>query len=67
VAFLSHILDHAQLASVPVIVMSADSRAPLLRAERPDNVMEVLPKPIDVGRMMELIRKHTGQPPPGPR
>jgi CheY-like chemotaxis protein len=67
VAFLSHILDHAQLASVPVIVMSGDSRAPLLRAERPDNVMEVLPKPIDVRRMMELVRKHTGQPSRGPR
>jgi CheY-like chemotaxis protein len=66
-AFLSHIPDHAQLASVPVIVMSGDSRAPLLRAERPDNVMEVLPKPIDVGRMMELVRKHTGQPSRGPR
>ena len=57
VAFLAHIPDHAQLASVPVIVMSGDSRA-LLRAEQPDNVREVLPKPIDVSRMMELVRKH---------
>jgi CheY-like chemotaxis protein len=62
VAFLSQIPDHAQLASVPVIVMSGDSRA-LLRAERPDNVREVLPKPIDVSRMMELVRKHMGQSP----
>ena len=62
VAFLSHIPDHAQLASVPVIVMSGDSRA-LLSAERPDNVREVLPKPIDVSRMMELVREHMGQSP----
>lgn len=59
--FLARIPKHAQLASVPVIVMSGDARAPLLRAARPDNVREVLPKPIDVSRMMELVRKHSGQ------
>jgi two-component system, chemotaxis family, chemotaxis protein CheY len=62
VAFLSRIPKHAQLAHVPVIVMSGDFRASRLRAERPDNVMEVLPKPIDVSRMMELVRRHSGQP-----
>jgi len=61
VAFLSQIPRYAQLANVQVIVMSADSRAFRLRAERPDKVMEVLPKPIDLSRMMELIKKHTGQ------
>jgi len=61
-AFLSHIPEHAQLARVPVIVMSADARAPQLRAESPNNVTEVLLKPIDISRMMELVRKHTGQP-----
>jgi CheY-like chemotaxis protein len=61
VAFLSQIPRYAQLANVPVIVMSADARAFRLRAERPDKVMEVLPKPIDLSRMMELIKKHTGQ------
>ncbi len=65
VAFLAHIPAHAQLASVPVIVMSGDSRA-LLRAEQPDNVREVLPKPIDVSRMMELVRKHMGHSPRRP-
>ena len=62
VAFLSRIPDHAQLARVPVIVMSADSGASRLRAGRVGNVKEVLPKPIDIGRMMELVRKHTSQP-----
>jgi DNA-binding NtrC family response regulator len=66
-AFLSQIPAHAQLARVPVIVMSGDSRAPMLRYEGPDNVMEVLPKPIDVSRMMELIRKHSGPPSGRPR
>jgi CheY-like chemotaxis protein len=66
VAFLSQIPGNSRLADVPVIVMSADSRAPQLRAERPDSVMEVLPKPIDVHRMMELVKKHTG-PSHGPR
>ena len=61
-AFLSKIPGHAQLAKVPIIVMSGDSRAPQLRTEQPDNVMEVLLKPIDVSRMMELVRKHTGRP-----
>jgi CheY-like chemotaxis protein len=63
-AFLSQIPAHAQLARVPVIVMSGDPAAPELRAERPENVMEVLPKPIDISRMMELVRKHTGPAPP---
>jgi len=66
-AFLSQIPEHARLAAVPVIVMSADSKAPRLRVERPGNVMEVLPKPIDVPRMMELVRKHTAQSPHRPR
>ena len=66
-AFLSQIPRHARLANVPVIVMSGDSRAIRLRADRPDNVMEVLPKPIDLSRMMELIRKHTAQPSYRPR
>jgi CheY-like chemotaxis protein len=61
-AFLSQIPEHTQLARVPVIVMSGDSRAPELRARRPHNIMDVLPKPIDVSRMMELVRKHTRQP-----
>jgi len=65
-AFLSHIPEHTHLASVPVIVMSGDSRA-ILRNGRPDNVMDVLPKPIDVSRMMELVRKHTGQSSHRPR
>ena len=60
-AFLLQIPKYATLASVPVIVMSGDSKASRLRAERPDNVMAVLPKPLDVSRMMELVRKHTGQ------
>jgi CheY-like chemotaxis protein len=60
VAFLEQIPQHAQLASVPVIVMSADSRASLIRAEQPDNVLDVLDKPIDVSRLMELVRKHMG-------
>jgi CheY-like chemotaxis protein len=60
-AFLSQIPKYARLASVPVIVMSGDSRAFRLRAERPDNVMAVLAKPLDVRRMMELVRRHTGQ------
>jgi len=66
-AFLSQIPEHAQLASVPVIVMSADARAPQLRAERLNNITEVLLKPIDISRMMELVRKHTGQPSRHPR
>jgi CheY-like chemotaxis protein len=66
-AFLSKIPEHAQLARVPIIVMSGDSKAPQLRFEQPDNVMEVLLKPIDVSRMMELVRKHTGQPLRRPR
>ena len=61
-AFLSKIPEHAQLARVPIIVMSGDSRAPQLRAEQPDNVMEVLPKPVDVERMMELVRRVTELP-----
>ncbi|MBV8454067.1 MAG: response regulator [Deltaproteobacteria bacterium] len=65
--FLSQIPQHAQLAGVPVIVMSGDSRAPQLRSERPYNVIEVLLKPINVGRMMELVRKHNGQPSRAPR
>jgi CheY-like chemotaxis protein len=60
VTFLSLIPRHTRLAAVPVIVMSGDPTAPRLRAERPGNVMEVLPKPIDIERMMQLIRKHTG-------
>jgi CheY-like chemotaxis protein len=59
-AFLSQIPAHTQLASVPVIVMTGDSRASELRAGRLHNVREVLPKPIDISRMLELVRKHTG-------
>jgi CheY-like chemotaxis protein len=60
-AFLSRIPEYSQLASVPVIVMSGDSRAPQL-SQRHYNVMAVLSKPIDLSRMMELIRKHTERP-----
>jgi CheY-like chemotaxis protein len=56
--FLSCIRQHAQLANIPVIVMTGDFKAPRLRLERPGNVMEVLPKPIDVGRMMALVKQH---------
>jgi len=66
-AFLSQIPQNAQLAGVPVIVMSGDSKAPQLRAQRPDNVMEVLLKPINVGQMMELVRQLTDQPSRRPR
>ena len=66
-AFLSQIPEHAQLASVPIIVMSSDPRAPQLRAERLNNVTEVLLKPINVSRMMELVRKYTDQPLRRPR
>ena len=64
-AFLSQIPSHAQLASVPIIVMSADARAQQLGAGRLANVTEILPKPIDIGHMMELVRKHTGEISPG--
>jgi CheY-like chemotaxis protein len=66
-AFLSQISKHAQLASVPVIVMSADARAPQLRAERLNNVTEVLLKPLNISQMMELVRKHASQPSDRPR
>jgi CheY-like chemotaxis protein len=66
VAFLSQVPNYARLASVPIIIMSADSRAFRLRAERPGKVMEVLPKPIDLCRMKELIRKHSSQASHGP-
>ena len=66
-AFLSQIPQHAQLTGVPVIVMSGDSKAPQLRAQRPDNVMEVLLKPINVSQMMELVGQLTGQPSRRPR
>ena len=59
VAFLSQVPRYANLASVPVIVMSGDSRAFRLRAEQPANVTAVLSKPIDLSRMMELVKKHT--------
>jgi CheY-like chemotaxis protein len=62
VAFLSHIPRYAQLADVPVIIMSADSRAARLHAELPERVTEVLTKPINLSRMMELVRKHTSVP-----
>jgi CheY-like chemotaxis protein len=66
-AFLSQIPLHSQLSSVPVIVMSADAKASILRVARPQNVREVLPKPIDVNCMMELVRKHSGPPQRRPR
>ncbi len=58
-AFLSQIPRNAQLARVPVIIMSGDSRAFYLQAKRPDNVMEVLRKPINLNHMMQLVKKHT--------
>jgi c-di-GMP phosphodiesterase len=57
--FLSQIPRHMRLAAVPVIIMSGDSSAIRLRAERPTTVIEVLPKPIDTQLLMELIRTHT--------
>jgi CheY-like chemotaxis protein len=60
-AFLSRIPEYTQLASVPVIVMTGDSRAPQL-PQRHSNVTAVLSKPIDLSRMMELVGKHTGRP-----
>jgi CheY-like chemotaxis protein len=60
VTFLSHIPQYAQLVDVPVIIMSADSRAARLPAELPEKVSEVLTKPINLRRMMELVRKHMG-------
>jgi CheY-like chemotaxis protein len=62
VTFLSHMPRHAQLAEVPVIIMSGDSKARQLQAELRKNVMEVLSKPINVALMMELVRKHTALP-----
>lgn len=59
VAFLSEVPRYAKLARVPVIVMSGDSRASRLRSEQLGNVMEVLAKPLDLSRMMELVKKHT--------
>lgn len=59
VAFLSHVPGHAQLSDVPVIIMTADSRAARMCAERPEKITEVLTKPINLRRMMELVKKHT--------
>jgi len=62
VAFLANMPRYAQLVDVPVIIMSADSSAARVPAELPKKVLEVLPKPINVRRMMELVRKHTSPP-----
>ncbi|GEM_PF-2481030 len=56
--FVSQIPDCAKLASVPVIVMSADSRASQLRLQRPENVKEILSKPVDLRLMMELVGRY---------
>jgi CheY-like chemotaxis protein len=61
-AFLSRVPQNEKLAGVPVIVMSGDVRAARLRSEQRDNVMEVLPKPVNLDRMMELIRRHMALP-----
>ncbi|MBV8774227.1 MAG: response regulator [Deltaproteobacteria bacterium] len=58
VTFLSEVPRYAKLARVPVIVMSGDSKASRLRSERAGNVMEVLAKPVDLSRMMELVKRH---------
>jgi CheY-like chemotaxis protein len=59
-SFLSRVPNYANLASVPVIIMSGDPRASRLRIEPPANVRGVLPKPVDLRRMMELVEKHAG-------
>jgi CheY-like chemotaxis protein len=58
-AFLSQVPRYAKLANVPVIVMSGDSRVFRLSAEPTGNVRAVLAKPLNLGRMMELVKKHT--------
>jgi CheY-like chemotaxis protein len=57
-AFISQISNHPKLASVPVIILTADLRGSQLRREPPENVKEVLSKPVNLRRMMELIRKY---------
>jgi CheY-like chemotaxis protein len=61
--FLSQVPRHPLFAKVPIIVMSGDVKALRLRVERPIDVMDVLPKPIDLERMMALVRKHIGSAP----
>jgi CheY-like chemotaxis protein len=58
-AFLSQVPRYTKLASVPVILMSGDSRVFRLDAEPTGNVRAVLAKPLNLGRMMELVKKHT--------
>jgi len=60
-AFLARIPEYAQLASVPVIVMSGDSQARQL-SQFHGNVMAVLPKPLNLSSMMDLVRQYTEQP-----
>ena len=60
VAFLAEVPRYTHLANVPVIVMSGDYRT-LVSVERPHRVVEVLPKPIDIDRMMALVCKYTLQ------
>jgi len=60
-AFLARIPEYAQLASVPVIVMSGDSQARQL-SQFHGNVMAVLAKPLNLSSMMELVRQYTEQP-----
>ena len=63
-AFLARTPEYAQLANVPIIVMSGDSQARQL-SQHHGNVMAVLAKPLNLGYMMKLVRQYTEQSPHG--
>jgi CheY-like chemotaxis protein len=58
--FLSKLDQHARLCRVPVIVMSSETETARMRVAQRANVFEVLPKPLNLRHMRDLVRKHAG-------
>lgn len=54
--FRARQLDHAELARIPVVVVSADSEA-ARRAAAP-GVVATMTKPIDLDRLLEVVAQH---------
>ncbi len=55
--FLAAIQEHPEFQNIPVVIMTAWLKR---MTEVPARANEVLPKPIDSGRLLELIRRYCG-------
>jgi CheY-like chemotaxis protein len=53
--FLATLPSHPAFAAIPVVVLSATTNSP------PPGASEFLPKPVDLGRLLDVVKQYAGK------